>query len=126
MSKEERPSGVAGMLPEEINSRITLKLEKELQKQIMGWLEIHDVFAARQRMDKKSNLRPGYPDIWFVWRSSYGMPVPVAVECKVGGERQTREQMQAQARMEKDGWRYFLVRSLPELIEILLPISTNS
>jgi hypothetical protein len=118
MRPEDRPAGVAGMLPEEIQDKVCAKAEKELQNKIMGWLEIQGIFAGRQRMDKKSNIRIGYPDIWFCWKAG-GETHPMAIECKIASHKQTAEQVEAEQRMVKDGWLYLVITSLPELIESL-------
>ena len=114
MQKETRQE-IGAALPDELQARHERKYEKDLQRQIYGWLEIQGVFAGMQRMDKKSNLRLGWPDIVFVWPGE-NVCVPIAVECKSATGTQNPEQVEAQRRMTLDGWLYWVVRSLPELI----------
>ncbi len=78
MNQADRPAGVPGMLPYELQSKADAKSEKVLQDQICGWLEIQGVFAGRQRMDKRSTLRLGWPDCVFCWIAG-GETHPIAV-----------------------------------------------
>jgi hypothetical protein len=115
MPEEERQRlGKAGMLPEESLARAEVKLEKELQRDIGNVLRLRDIFFGCQRMDRKSNIVEGYPDFWFVYRKK-----PIALEVKVGANKQTPKQVEAQRRMEADGWRYKVVRSIQEVMEVL-------
>lgn len=88
--------------------------EKKLQQLILNYLKLNLVFVVRQRMDKKSNCQVGTPDFVFAW---YGKPV--ALEVKVGDNKQTEEQRCVEISMRSNGWIYEVVRSLDEVRTIL-------
>ena len=111
---ERRRIGKAGMLPEERQAELETRTEKNLQNQIANYLRQHDIFFGCQRMDRRSNIVVGWPDFWFVFRG-----VPIALEAKVGNRKQEPAQLAAQIRMERDGWRYCVVRSVEEVKAIL-------
>ncbi len=119
MPKEDRPAGVIGMTRTEINEVQETKSEKELQNLIQNYLGLRGIFAGRQRMDKRSNLVIGWPDVFFSYKG-----IPIALECKVGAGKQTQEQKEAQVKMEANGWRYFEVRSLQE-VKIILDVFSS-
>lgn len=90
------------------------KSEKALQALIMSYLRGKEIEPGCQRMDRKSNMALGWPDIVFAFHG-----VPVALEVKVGANKQTPEQVALQSRLEADGWLYFVVRSLDDVIKAL-------
>ena len=113
MSPEDRGDLQSPTMPE-IQATVETAAEKVLQSQIMDYLRLHGVFAGRQRMDKKSTMALGWPDIVFAWHG-----VPIALEVKTANGKQTEEQRVAEAAMAKDGWRYYVVRSVAEVKAIL-------
>lgn len=115
MPKEDRePLGKAGWTPEECNTKADAKLEREIQNKIAGLLSIRDIEFGRQRMDKKSTMVEGWPDFVFAIAGT-----PIAFEVKTATGKQTEEQKKVQARMERNGWKYYLVRSVKEAKEIV-------
>ena len=57
--------GVAGMTVEEVRNMAIAKSETELQRQLEQMLLRHGIQPTRQRMDRKSNIAVGMPDISF-------------------------------------------------------------
>ncbi len=77
------------------------------------------IFWIRQRMDRKSNVAIGTPDILGVRDG-----IPFAWECKMDGRNPTPEQVAAMEHMSRNGWRTAIVRSYDEarsLFESLNP-----
>lgn len=68
LSPEDRRKffpGVAGMTAEEARNVAIAKCETELQRQLEQMLLRHGIQPTRQRMDRKSNIAVGMPDISF-------------------------------------------------------------
>lgn len=118
-AKERKAIGAGAMTSSEANAVYEDRLEKELHKLINGYLRQRGIVPGHQRMDKKSNMKAGYPDFVFVVRDSNLKPVPIAIEAKVGKNVLTDDQVNVMKQMIMNGWSYFLVRSLQELKEIL-------
>ncbi len=137
MSEKDRPPGVAGMLPEQIESKADAKSEKILQEQVANWLRQRNVWFCRSRMDRKTSNGKGTPDFLTTWTISRkfsiglnewwteNLRLPVAIECKSGRNGLTAEQIQVRAEMEFNGWKYLLCRSLPELICFLNELGSS-
>lgn len=90
------------------------KAEKELQKQIAGYLATRDIFFGQQRMDRKSTMVLGWPDFVFCYKGHF-----IALEAKTPVGKQEPEQVIAEAKIEAQGGRYYVVRSLVEVAAIL-------
>ena len=88
--------------------------EKRLQDQIEAMLKRLGCWVIRQRMDRRSNVAIGTPDILFAWDGA-----AVAWEVKLPGKQPTAEQREAMAHMERNGWRVAVVHSVGEAAEIL-------
>lgn len=86
--------GVAGMTIAEARAVAVATSEKELQRQIEQLLLRHDILPTRQRMDRKSNIATGMPDISF---SVHGRAV--YWEVKMPGEKPAPEQISAITRL---------------------------
>lgn len=118
-AKERKAIGAGNMTSSEANAVYEDRKEKELHKLINGYLRQRGIVPGHQRMDKKSNMKAGYPDFVFVARKSLGTPIPVAIEAKIGKNDLTDDQAKVMAQMIMNGWTYHVVRSLQELKEIL-------
>ena len=90
-----------------------IKTEKQLQDQIAGWLEIQGTVVIRSRMDRKTTVAVGTPDLLMSIRMR-----PVAMEVKLPGKKLTEEQRNIMLRMTGNGWACYTVRSLDEAILI--------
>ncbi len=94
--------------------------ERELQNQIADYLNVKDIVAFQQRMDRKSNMVLGAPDFLCCYQT-----VPLAFECKVGTNKQTPEQNRMELAMTRNGWRYYIIRNLSEVRAILTAIEVG-
>lgn len=107
--------GAAGVTYAEAQASAVVKSEKQLQSSLQNLLQLRGVrFVIRQRMDRKSNVKTGCPDILFAFRG-----VPCAWEVKMPGEKPKPEQVKAMDDMHADGWRCFVVTSYDEGVKIL-------
>jgi hypothetical protein len=86
--------------------------EKHLQEQIEGLLRRSGYFPIRQRMDRKSNIVIGCPDILFASRAGRAM----AWEVKMPGQKPRPEQEQAMAAMAHAGWSVAVITSYDEVL----------
>ena len=82
--------------------------ERRIQGEIIGWLKANGYEPGYSRMDKKSSLPLGWPDIFFAAHSGRA----VALEVKTATGRTSPEQDERIARMQATGWIVQIVRSL--------------
>jgi len=99
--------------PDSKPSKEQAKSEKELQDQIAGHFEIAGTVVVRSRMDKKTSVAVGIPDLLFALKGA-----PVAMEVKLPGEKLTKEQEKMMANMKKNGWLCHVVYSYDQAVEI--------
>lgn len=95
-----------------------LKTEKQLQEQIVGFLERNNTVVIRSRMDRKTSTNVGTPDLLFAVRMR-----PVAFEVKLKGRKPTKEQTEMMLRMTGNGWACFIVESYDEAVTIFEKLS---
>lgn len=110
MSPEDRKSlGKAGRTFNECQESASAKSEKELQEQIASYLRQHDIFYNVNRMDRPTSCIVGWPDLTFAVDGQ-----AVAWEVKMPGKKRTPEQLEAMAKLIRDGWEYRLITSVAE------------
>jgi len=107
--KDRKAMGKAGMLPEEAEAVQVAKSEKELHTQILSMLMREGIHAFRARMDKKSTIAKGHPDIWFALGGR-----ACAMEVKMPGKPLRPEQEQVISLMRQNGWKVAVVHSYAE------------
>jgi len=114
MSKADRAKlGKAGATAAECEAAQIAKSEAELQMQIKSLLERNDVWPIHQPTRKKSQLKPGTPDILFcVQRTA------VAWEVKMPGKSLDADQITARDVMIKNGWLYDVIRTYDEALRL--------
>lgn len=104
----------------EIEVKNDTKSERELQNQISDFLRTKNIVASVQRMDRKSNVAAGMADFLLCYHS-----IPLAFECKVGKNEQTKEQREMELAMRDNGWNYYIIRNLSEVRSILTAIEIS-
>ena len=111
MSPADRKTlGIA--TPEERMVKVDMLAEKKLQRLCEQELSrrgieyIHLSFRAREKR--------GYPDLTFAFNG-----IPVAVELKSATGKLSPDQVKVLQRMERNGWRTYLVRSFKQFQELL-------
>lgn len=119
MSEKDRASlGKAGMTKAEAGAAFIAKNEAQLQTLIQTMLQRNGVYVVRQRMDKKSNVKIGCPDMLF---SVNGQPV--AWEVKMPGKKPRPEQVDALECMARNGWLTAVVTSYDQALSIFKQLS---
>ena len=93
------------------------KSERELQNMIVAMLRRNGIWVIQQRMDKRSNVAEGTPDILFVVRG-----IAVAMECKMPGKKPTKQQDEAMHIMETNGWRCFVITDYADALATFLSL----
>lgn len=92
---------------EETAMRTEAKTEKILQEQICCLLRRSEIPYIRPSMMKCSQLPVGWPDFTFAYRG-----YPIAWECKIGNKMPTEEQIVMGDKLERNGWRTAIIRTL--------------
>jgi hypothetical protein len=87
--------------------------EKHLQGQIEGLLKRNGYYPIRQRMDRKSNVAVGTPDILFAARDGRA----TAWEVKLPGNKPRPEQEQAMREMNEGHWKVAVVTSYAQALQ---------
>jgi hypothetical protein len=94
--------------------------EKDLQKQIAGYLQMKGVQFINPPMHRRSSLPEGWPDFTFAAEGK-----PCAVECKVWNEKPRQEQDRRLQQLAENGWIVSVCRSLQEFIEFFREIKST-
>lgn len=113
-TSQRRSLGKAGMLPEEAQAAFVARSEKELQEAITKLLTLRGIAFYRSRMDRKTSGTVGWPDFTFALAGA-----AVALEVKHEKGETSPEQIACIAKMRSNGWHVYIVRSLPEVRDIL-------
>ena len=116
MNPKDRPKGVAGMTTSECAEVAEARSEKHLQQQLYALLYRRGHRPRMQRMDRKSNIAVGMPDIAF---EVYGRSV--LWEVKLPGKHPTpdQERCHAELRGEPNNAVVRVIRSYREGLEHL-------
>lgn len=110
--------------------------EKSVLKACQDWLEINEIFYVRH--NPISPVRPGQwrkvresqkggPDLIIFIRLPGHIPtcMPIAIECKSSTGKLSQAQIDWWNRAEANGLRYFVVREITDLEEVLEEISVG-
>lgn len=92
---ERKKLGKAGMLAAEGQAKAEHKNESEMQSQIQSYCDLRGWPCYRSRTDKRSTGRVGTPDLLICLpfrRGITSIGLFVAIECKMNGNKPTREQ----------------------------------
>lgn len=115
MHPKDRPKGKAGMTMAEVYARASKRSERETQNQIANYLRQRNIPFNHSRMDKKTTSTIGWPDFTFPYRGRfYGIEVKAPDRGDV-----SPEQAQCLGMIQDSGGIGEVIRSLPELINIL-------
>lgn len=95
--------------------------EQRLQAEIIAWLKGEGYEPGFSRMDRKSTLPLGWPDIFFAAHNR----LAVAFEIKTEAGRTSPEQDERMARMQAAGWTVQVVRSLEFAKDFLRQVETR-
>lgn len=117
--KEREQFGKAALTSEEAAEKLDLRLEGEVEDQIVSYLTLRGVrFIVRQRRDKRTRTKKGTPDLMFSW---FNRAVALEVKGPIG--KLSPEQEKVRDAMQCDGWIWYLVRNVEEVKKILEAIA---
>ena len=111
---DRAPMGKAGRTMPEIEAANVAKSEKKLQSLIAEYLRMRGIYYNQQPFGRRSLAPSGWPDFVLPWHGEF-----IALEVKVGTNRQSAEQIDAELRIKATGGKYYVVRSLDEVKRIL-------
>lgn len=106
---ERKRLGKAGRTMDDIEIERAAKSEAELQCQLRSLLALRGIVAMSPKCGKASGILPGWPDITFAYRG-----IPCVWEAKFGQNDLQDVQAQLKPRLEGNGWRYAVIRSVDE------------
>jgi len=95
----------------EADARHNAKCEKQLQEQIANLLRQRNITFFRQRMDKRTTGKVGQPDFVFAVKGQ-----ACACEVKMPGGVLTRDQFSVLEKLQDNGWRTWIARSLMDFV----------
>jgi hypothetical protein len=116
--QDRKAAGV--MTADESRRQGILRSEKDLHREVRGLLNLRGIPFCEARMDRKSSITVGWPDITFAVDGT-----PVAWELKFLGSL-SPDQARVKADMERHGWRYRVIRNLLEAREHLRELNTKA
>ena len=120
--EERKRLGRAGITPEEANATFIRGEEMRLQKLVVQWLDLHQIYWESDRMDKRTSGKRG--------RADFRICVPpggywLSAECKACGQPLEKEQAQQAVRLRNSGGHFVLVYRLNDLIEAIQGIHAD-
>lgn len=116
--EERKRLGRAGMTSEEAQVRYIARTERELQRDVANYLNLHQIPFFNPRMDRKSTVQVGMPDFVICLPPS-GKFVGVECKCAATGGKLSSEQEASMARILAAGGTYLIIYSLEQLIQAL-------
>jgi hypothetical protein len=116
MSKKVRKqNGITQLTQEEAKRKNDLALEKELQNQIAQDLNRRGIIASHSKFGVKPTIAAGLPDFMFCLYCQFTKRGwPIAMECKLPGEKLSEDQMRVMEQMCNNGWCYSIVHTFEE------------
>lgn len=106
-SSERKVLGKHGWTKQECKEAYEAKNEKELQEQIVAWLDIERIYYVRPRMDKRTTVRHGTPDFIVAVSGIF-----LAIECKTSTGRVSSDQDREIQAIKESGGRTLIARTL--------------
>lgn len=120
MSPEDRRQfGKAGRTWEEAEAARFAIGEKELQRMIMAYLKMRDIFPICSGMHKSTSTPCGTPDFLLAVKGK-----AVAFEVKSATGTLSEDQEFVRRQLEANGWRYVVVQSVGQVKEVVDDLMT--
>jgi hypothetical protein len=94
---QKKALGKSGLTMQEIDAKNEAQSEKELQKQIVGMLQLRGYVVNYSRMDKRKTDKVGWPDITFCCQGHM-----VCFEVKTASGKVSKEQEMVKERLLAD------------------------
>lgn len=126
---DRRPMGKAGVTNAEALAKQQERLEKDIHKNISNWLNLHNIFFIRSRMDRKTTNGNGLPDYVIVLPCDptkdgqyFSLPSCLMVEVKRPSNKLSQAQVDFHDNyLEKTKFPVRVVYSAQECIEFITP-----
>ena len=109
---ERKRLGRAGITAEEAMRTYKRGKEKDLQKDVIKYCDLHQIYWENDRMDKKTSGKVGRPDFRICYKGCW-----VGAECKAEGGLLSSAQAFEAARLRKSGGRFVVVFRLMDLLD---------
>jgi hypothetical protein len=106
--------GKAGLLASEAAEKGLARAERDLQGEIVQYLNLQRIEVLWHRTDKKSHATVGWPDLTFVKDG-----VPWGIEVKTDAGRVRPNQYETMRKMTCNGWQCAIVRSFKEFHDLV-------
>lgn len=105
--EERRDMGKAARTFDDVVAEAEVKSERELQRQICGYLATRDIEVCCPSTVKRTTIKLGWPDMTFCYR---GYAVVWEVKTRFGKLRPEQERIAP--RLVANGWHHAVIRSL--------------
>lgn len=120
LPKEEKQKlGKAGLTMAEITAKADRTEESDMHRQFSDWLRLHSIEFGHARFDKKSHYTLGWPDYTLAVKGSTGFLNPIGIEFKTALGVLSDDQLKCIARMQDNGWKVRVARSVEEAIRFV-------
>lgn len=116
MAPGDKPKGNAGLTFPEAQEKADTRAEREIQNQITTDLTRRGIPYCLPRIDRKSTIRKGWPDITFAYRGRF---IALEVKTSTGKLRPDQRQCLAALRDEPCRGLAVVVRSLADVIIVI-------
>jgi hypothetical protein len=113
-AKDRAELGKAGLLASEANEKGVARAERELQGEIVQYLNLQGIAVLWHRTDKRSHATIGWPDLTFCKDG-----VPWGIEVKTSEGRVRPEQYETMRKMGLNGWQVGIARSFQEFHDMV-------
>jgi hypothetical protein len=111
---DRKKMGKAGLLADEAKEKGLARAERDLQGEIVNFLQLKGITVLWHRTDKKSHATIGWPDLTFCKDG-----VPWGIEVKTDAGRVRPSQYETMRKMTLDGWQCAVVRSFKEFHDLV-------
>src|SRR6516165_4486691 len=111
MSPEDRALGKVGWTREECETRFATRSERGQQRLFATWLASRRMPYVQPRPDRKSGIKPGWPDF-----SVHAGNRSIFIEMKVQGGKLSPEQAECLELLRREGFRCEVCHSAAEAI----------
>jgi len=106
--------GKAGLTAAEAADKCAARAERNLQSEMVQYLNYQGIAVLWHRTDKKSHATVGWPDLTFCKDG-----VPWGIEVKTDAGRVRPEQHECMRQMAMNGWQVAVVRSFQEFHKLV-------
>ncbi len=111
---ERKAYGRRGLLASEAMAINKARVEADIHKTFIQWLNLHDLLFLRARMDKKSTMTKGAADFTVIRGNR-----TILIECKMPGEKLKPDQEEFKLNCERNGTPLHIAYDAATAIELV-------